>query len=127
MGSVPGAMSLEAVFGGTGGGMRAAGKVNAFSGGMNELLETIGRQSQEEPVSDAVNPQPSDAFSGTKTMRVPEEQIRQPQKQAVVVEVTNMASKEKLPTSDICINVWLWLGYSFWMAMAVFVVWRLAR
>ncbi len=127
MGQRSGVMSLEAVLGGTGGGMRAVGKVNAISGGMNELIETIGRQSQEEPVSDAVNPEPSDASSGTKTVRVAEEQIRQPQKQAVVVEVTNMDSKAKLPTSDICINVWLWLGYSFWMAMAVFVVWRLAR
>jgi hypothetical protein len=94
---------------------------------MNELLETISRQSQEEPVSDAVNPVPSDPSGDTKTVLVAEEQIRQPQKQAVMAEVINMDSKEKLSTSDICINVWFWLGYIFWVGLAVFVVWRLAR
>jgi hypothetical protein len=73
---------------------------------MNELLEIISRQSQEEPVLEAVNPAASDPSSDTKTALAAEEQIRQPQKQAVLAEATNMDSKEKLSTSDTCINAW---------------------
>jgi hypothetical protein len=81
---------------------------------MNELLETIGRQSQEEPVSDAMNPLLFDASW-------------QSQEQAMAAEATNVDSKERQSTSDIFFHVWFWLGYTFWVSIVVFTVWRLAR
>jgi PAS domain S-box-containing protein len=41
---------------------------------MNELLQTNSREFQEEPVSDAVNPVPSDPSKGTKTVVLAEDE-----------------------------------------------------
>jgi hypothetical protein len=38
-----------------------------------------------------------------------------------------MNSKDKPFNETIDINVWLGLGYAFWVGMAVFVAWRLVK
>ena len=57
--------------GGTGG---RIGKLNAHSRSMNESIHTVSSESQEEPVSGAMNPEQSDPSSGAKTVLLAEDE-----------------------------------------------------